>query len=186
MQTKQADALIDEIFRLFRERGDRLYGEDVTERMHGLQCATLAERDGQPPELIAAALLHDIGHLLHDLGEDAAERGIDATHEDLGEAWLREHFPPEVTEPVRLHVAAKRYLCAVDPAYRAGLSEASERSLMLQGGPMSDEEVAAYEAGEHHEAATQLRRYDDAGKDPSIPEVDLEHFRPVLQQVIRR
>ena len=133
--TKTNRTIIDEIFVMFRDKGDRLYGEQVTERMHALQCATLAERDGHPPVLIAACLLHDIGHLLHDEGEDIAEHGIDAKHEDLGHAWLRAYFPPKVTEPVRLHVDAKRYLSTVDPVYRKRLTEASEKSLELQAAP---------------------------------------------------
>jgi len=178
--------VIHEIFALFREKGDRFYGENVTERMHALQCAALAEADGQPPELIAACLLHDIGHLLHDKGEDIARRMVDAKHEDLGDAWLRDHFPPAVTEPVRLHVDAKRYLSTVDPEYRARLTEASALSLELQGGLMSDDEAAAFERGEHFDACVQLRRYDDLGKDPSIPEHPIEHYRPVLEAVLSR
>jgi len=178
------DEVIDTIFRVFAERGDMLYGEAVTERMHATQCGQLALRTGCRPTLVAAAFLHDIGHLLHDLGEDVAERGVDARHEDHGEAWLRAYFPPEVTEPVRLHVDAKRYLAAVDAEYRAALSEASEHSLMLQGGPMSPAERAAFEAGAHFEAAVQLRRFDDLGKDPHADPIDPELFREVLEAVI--
>src|SRR5262249_4343349 len=119
---------IDSLFTLFREKGNGAYfGEAVTETEHALQCAHLAEQSGAPPELIAAALLHDVGHLLHGLPEDAAERGLDGRHEEEGAAWLRGHFGPAVVDPVRLHVAAKRYLCAVEPDYHAGLSEASRR-----------------------------------------------------------
>lgn len=176
--------VIDSIFELFRLHGDKLYGEAVTERMHAVQCARLAEVGGRPTTLIAACLLHDIGHLLHGLGEDVAERGIDARHEDEGEAWLRRFFPPGVTEPVRLHVESKRYLAAVEPMYRDRLSPASERSLILQGGPMDAQETAAFEAGEHFQDAVQLRRFDDLGKDPDAVAVDPEHFRHVLESVI--
>jgi len=177
-------AVIDAIFDLFARNGDKLYGEDVTERMHAVQCAALAEADGCAATLVAACLLHDIGHLLHDLGEDIAERGIDARHEDQGEAWLRPFFPPEVTEPVRLHVESKRYLAAVDPEYRARLSAASERSLMLQGGPMTAQEIATFERGAHFGDAVKLRRFDDMGKDPDAPAIDPERFRPALESVI--
>lgn len=176
-------AVIDLIMRLFTERGDMEYGEDVTERMHALQCGALAERDGASDALVAASFLHDIGHLLHDLGEDIAARGIDAKHEDVGDAWLRRYFPDSVTEPVRLHVESKRYL-ARDPAYRASLSEASERSLMLQGGPMDEREASVYEQGAHFDAAVRLRRYDDTGKDPGLPGRPVEHFRPYLERTI--
>src|SRR5262245_45593156 len=121
--------IIDRIITLFDEKGQGAYfGEAVTETEHALQCAHLAETSGAASELIAAALLHDVGHLLHGLGEDVAERGIDGRHEEGGAAWLRAHFGPAVVDPVRLHVQAKRYLCTVEPAYHAGLSAASRRS----------------------------------------------------------
>ncbi len=180
-----AHALIDHIFELFRARGDLLYGEDVTERMHAVQCGALALEQGCGTTLVAASLLHDIGHLLHDLGEDIAERGVDARHEDIGWAWLSAWFPPAVTEPVRMHVAAKRYLCAVHPGYMAGLSDASRRSLELQGGPMSPEEVERFEADPFWEDAVTLRHFDDTGKDATLAEVDLETFRPALLDSLR-
>lgn len=184
-QPTHPSTVVDEIIRLFEERGDRMYGEDVTERMHGSQCALLAEEAGCRPELVAAALLHDVGHLLHDLGEDVADRGVDAHHEVVGDRWLRQWFGPEVTEPARLHVDAKRYLCTVDAAYRAGLSAASTRSLELQGGLMTPAELAAFEANPHHQAAVQLRHFDDRGKDPETPAVDLERFRSLLEALVR-
>lgn len=179
------DQLIDRIFDLFRTRGDMLYGEEVTERMHALQCGTLALRQGCSPTLITASLLHDIGHLLHDLGEDIAERGVDARHEDIGWSWLRQWFPPAVTEPVRLHVAAKRYLCATDPAYQPGLSPSSLKSLYLQGGPMTEQEVREFEEGLFWRDAVTLRRFDDHGKDPSLSEADIEMFRPAIRESLR-
>src|SRR4051812_21354128 len=118
--------VIDELCDLFATRGHGAYfGEDVTELEHALQCAHLAESAGADDALVAAALLHDVGHLLHELGEDVAERGLDARHEEAGAAWLARHFGPALVDPVRLHVAAKRYLCTVEPAYRQGLSPAS-------------------------------------------------------------
>jgi predicted HD phosphohydrolase len=152
--------------------------------MHAVQCGQLARERGCAPTLVAACFLHDIGHLLHDLGEDVAQRGVDARHEDHGELWLRPYFPPEVTEPVRLHVQSKRYMAAVDARYRAALSPASERSLMLQGGPMDAREIEAFKVGEHFEDAVLLRRFDDMGKDPSKPPIDPKHFRSVLEAVI--
>lgn len=176
--------MIDTIMSLYRERGHMEYGEDVTERMHALQCGLLAEAEGQPDTVVAAAFLHDIGHLLHDMGEDVAERGIDAKHEDEGDRWLRASFPEIVTEPVRLHVAAKRYLCTVEPGYLEGLSEASVKSYHLQGGPMSPDEVAEFERHPNFEQVVLVRRYDDRGKDPDMPEIDVEHFRPILERVL--
>src|SRR5215472_16930409 len=106
---------VDEIFELFSTRGSAAYfGEPVSQREHALQAAHLAETEGAVDSLVVAALLHDIGHLLHDLPEDIADQGADAHHEDVGHDWLARYFGPEITEPVRLHVEAKRYLCQVD------------------------------------------------------------------------
>lgn len=176
--------LIDAIFNLFHERGDRLYGEAVTERSHAVQCASLAQAEGCSATLVAAALLHDIGHLLHDMGEDIAQRGVDARHEDQGASWLRTYFPDEVTEPVRLHVAAKRYLAAVDSRYLAALSPASAQSLALQGGPMTPAECARFEASPHARQAVRLRQFDDAGKDTNLPAIAPERFREILEAVV--
>src|SRR5258707_15547251 len=118
--------VIDEIFATFGSRGDEAYyGESVSQLEHALQAAYLAEQEGSPDALVVAALLHDIGHLVHRLPEDIAERGVDGHHEDAGASWLAPHFAPEVIRPIVLHVAAKRYLCAIDPGYAEGLSPAS-------------------------------------------------------------
>ena len=171
---------------LLERRANGAYGlHDVTQREHALQAAALAEADGQPDALIAAALLHDIGHLVHDLGENPAAEGVDDRHEELGHAWLIRHFGPEVTEPVRLHVAAKRYLCAMEADYFARLSPDSVRSLALQGGPMDAAEVAAFEALSHHSAAVTLRRYDEAAKVPRLETPPVAHFMPVVARCLR-
>ena len=178
--------LVDEIFRVFREYGSGAYlGEPVSMTEHMLQSAFAAERDGAPPRLVAAALLHDYGHFIHEHDEDAAEHGIDTHHEDVGHAFLLEHFGPEIAEPVRLHVAAKRYLCAIDPSYLGELSPASIHSLELQGGPYSAAEVTAFEASPYAADAVRLRRYDDIGKVAGLETPDLEHYRPVLEASIR-
>jgi phosphonate degradation associated HDIG domain protein len=177
--------VIDEIFAAFARQGHQSYGERVTQQQHGLQAATFAEQQGAKSTLIAAALLHDIGHLLHGLGEDIADKGIDAIHEEIGGEYLTKHFVPEVAEPARLHVAAKRYLCAIDPVYLSSLSPASVLSLKLQGGPMNDQEVRAFESLPHFADALQLRRFDDMGKLPEMETPDLEHFRPYLEANLR-
>jgi [1-hydroxy-2-(trimethylamino)ethyl]phosphonate dioxygenase len=180
-------ALVDEIFGVFREHGSGQYlGEPVSMTEHMLQSAYAAERDGMPPRLVAAALLHDYGHLIHDLPEDAAEHGVDTRHEEVAHAFLSEHFGPEIAEPIRMHVAAKRYLCAVEPSYLEQLSPASIRSLELQGGEYSPDEVAEFEASPYAEDAVRLRRYDDVGKVRGLATPDLEHYRPVLEAALRR
>lgn len=178
-------ALIDEIFRVFEEQGAAQYlGEQVSMKEHMLQSAHAAAQDGAPPTLVAAALLHDYGHFVHDHPVDAAEHGIDTQHEEVGHAFLSRHFGPAIAEPIRLHVAAKRYLCAVDPSYLAELSPASVHSLELQGGPYSESEVGEFEAGPYAQDAVRLRRYDDIGKIPGLDVPELESYRPLLESVI--
>jgi gamma-butyrobetaine dioxygenase len=179
--------VIDEIFSRFRTRGDASYiGEPVSQTEHALQTALAAEREGAPAILIAAALLHDIGHLLTDAPEDAAADGIDTVHEELGATWLERWFVPAVTEPARLHVAAKRYLCAVDPDYRALLSRASAESLQLQGGAMTAAEVRAFEQNPHWHDAVRVRRWDDVAKTRGLETPAVEHYRRFLVAALRR
>ena len=158
-------------------KGSRDYGlSAVNQRAHALQAAFLAEQAGCDAATITACLLHDIGHMVHDLGDDPAAKGIDDKHEELGQAWLKRWFGPEVTEPVRLHVAAKRYLCAAEPDYFSKLSRDSVRSLALQGGPMSETELAEYRASPFAEAATMLRRFDEQAKVKDLVTPPVEHF----------
>jgi phosphonate degradation associated HDIG domain protein len=170
-------SLSDEIRQLFEARGCVEYhGEAVSQAEHALQAANLAETEGAPDSLIIAALLHDVGHLISGHDEDAADHGIDDRHEVAGAAWLSQHLAAEVCAPIRLHVAAKRYLCAMEPAYFAGLSPASRLSLKLQGGPFGANELAAFESNPHHSAAVRLRRWDDAAKVPGLAVPGLEHY----------
>src|SRR5678816_4627973 len=157
--------LRQELLEIFAGRATRRYGlSDVNQLQHALQAAALAEADGAPPATVLASLLHDVGHMIHDLGEDPASRGVDDMHEQLGAEWLACRFGPEVSEPVRLHVAAKRYLCTIEPDYFGKLSPDSVRSLGLQGGPMSADELAAFRAHPQHAEAVRLRRFDEAAK----------------------
>jgi [1-hydroxy-2-(trimethylamino)ethyl]phosphonate dioxygenase len=179
--------LVETIFELFDRAGAAAYfGESVSQREHALQTAHLAATAAAADDLIVAALLHDLGHLLHGLPESIAEQGVDGRHEVGGSAWLAGHFGPGVTEPIRLHVAAKRYLCAVDPAYAAGLSAASRRSLELQGGPFSATEVREFSAQPYAEAAVRLRRWDDQAKVPGLVVPALEHYQSLLVRVARQ
>lgn len=178
---------VDEILAPFTVRGhDSYLGEAVTQTQHALQAAWLATQDSAPPALIIAALLHDVGHLLHHGGEDIADRGIDARHEEIGARWLSRWLGPAITGPIRLHVAAKRYLCRVDAGYQAQLSEASRQSLALQGGAFSDAEVEAFQRQEHWKDAVRLRRYDEAAKVIGRQAPPWEAYRPLLAQWARQ
>jgi phosphonate degradation associated HDIG domain protein len=173
---------VEAIFALFAERGGSEYGgESVTQLEHALQCAAQARAEGAPDTLVTAAVLHDIGHLLHDLPNDAPDQGVDDVHEQLGAAWLAACAPAAVVEPVRLHVDAKRYLCAVDSGYLARLSEPSRVSLGLQGGPMTPAEIAVFEENPHWRAAVRLRRWDDEAKVIGAVTPSLEDLRGALE-----
>lgn len=177
--------VVDEILELFATKGHAAYiGEPVSQLEHALQSAWHAEASGAGDALLVAALLHDMGHLVHKLPEDCADHGIDDRHEAIGQAWLRRHFGPEVTEPVRLHVAAKRYLCATDASYLSQLSPASVQSLALQGGPFSAEETAEFASNPHHQAAVALRRWDDLAKVPGLQVPGLDHYRQKIERVL--
>lgn len=171
---------VDEIFTLFEGHGKAAYfGEEVSQEEHALQAAHFAMEEGAPEPLVVAALLHDIGHLI-DAREDAADRGIDARHEDAGCAWLARHYPVAVTEPVRLHVAAKRYLCSIDRDYLRGLSAASVKSLQLQGGVFTAEEARDFLQSPFGEDAVRLRHWDDKGKIVGLPVAGLPAYRDAL------
>ncbi|MEL6299546.1 MAG: phosphonate degradation HD-domain oxygenase [Pseudomonadota bacterium] len=175
------------IFARLAANGGAMYGgEAVTQLQHALQCATFARDEGASATLIAAALLHDYGHVMGDAErEDSAlaAEGIDTAHEHVAAAYLERWFPPEVTEPIRFHVPAKRYLCAVDPAYFATLSPASVQSLDVQGGVFTADEADAFIAQPHADDAVRLRRWDDLAKDPAAETPRLEVFRPYVEDV---
>lgn len=175
------DPRLAEIAGLFATRGAAAYGlAGISQREHALQAAVLAEAEDASPALVAAALLHDIGHLVADLGDDPAAEGIDDAHEAVGHAWLTRYFGPAVTEPVRLHVAAKRFLCGTEPAYFAKLAPDSVRSLALQGGPMGTAEAAAFAALPHAKEAVRLRRWDEAAKVVGLETPGVEFFLPAV------
>jgi gamma-butyrobetaine dioxygenase len=174
--------MIATLFARLEDRGRRaFYGEAVSITDHMLQAAHAAERDGAPPALVAAALLHDVAYVVH---EPADDRALDAAHPAIGAHFLARHFGPAVAEPVRLHVAAKRYLCAMDPDYRAALSAASIRTLEVQGGPFSQAEAGAFQALPHAHDAIRLRRWDDAAKVAGARTPDLEHYRALLERLL--
>jgi phosphonate degradation associated HDIG domain protein len=177
--------IADRFLALFAARGEEAYfGEGVSQAAHALQSAALAEAEAASEPLVAAALLHDIGHLVHQRGEDVAERGIDARHELIGAKYLSRFFGPAVVEPVRLHVDAKRYLCATDPGYYDGLSPASKRSLALQGGPFDPAAASDFIDRANGREAVRLRLWDDQAKIVDLKTKPVEAYRDLLIRVL--
>lgn len=175
--------LFDELEAIYGGRAQRRYGlADIIQLMHAVQAGALARAAGAPPTLVVAALLHDLGHMVHGLGEHPAAAGIDDGHEEVGACWLARHFGAAVVEPVRLHVAAKRYLCATEPGYFKRLSRDSVDSLALQGGPMSDAEADAFGRRPYGREALALRRIDERAKDPHGPLPPFEAFREDIER----
>jgi phosphonate degradation associated HDIG domain protein len=167
--------------------GEEYGGEAVTQLQHGLQCATLAEREGAGDALITAALLHDVGHMIDiphgETAESMASAGVDTVHEDVGAAFLKRWFGPEVTAPIQHHVAAKRYLCRRKPGYFETLSPASVTSLKLQGGAFTDAEADAWIKLPFAQEVVRLRIWDDLGKDPTMETPPLNHFQAIAERV---
>jgi phosphonate degradation associated HDIG domain protein len=176
---------VDELVSIYSQQGAALYvGEPVTVAEHGLQAAHFARAAGAGEALVLATLLHDIGHLIEAVADEVAEWETDEHHEVIGSRWLATRFGPEVSEPVRLHVSAKRYLCATDGGYFRRLSSASVQTLKLQGGPMSSLERAAFEAEPYHRGALLLRQCDDQGKVIGLQTPDFDHYRPLIERLL--
>lgn len=178
---------VDEVLALIDGWGRERYDEEVTQLDHALQTAAHARAEDAEPALVAAALLHDVGHLLVLRAGGAADGDVDVdlAHEARGARWLAPLFPAAVTGPIALHVAAKRYRCAVDAAYHGSLSAGSVRSLVRQGGPMDAEERARFERNPAHLDAVRLRGWDDAGKDLEAAVPDLASYGPLLEALAR-
>lgn len=176
----------DELTSIYAQRGSGAYfGEAVTQTQHGLQAAYFAEQHGAPESLVLASLLHDVGHLIEPAPDDLADWQQDARHELSGSRWLAARFGPEVSEPVRLHVPAKRYLCATDASYFRQLSAASVTTLALQGGPMSEAETRAFETEPYWRQAVLLRQFDDQGKLAGLNTPPFERYRPMIERFAR-
>ena len=183
MKNATADQKVSILFNYMEERGQSFYDEVVTQLEHALQCAALARQNDASPTLITGALLHDIGHII--LDEHNADKtflDIDLNHEEIGAQYLEPFFPEAVTTPIRLHVPAKRYLCTTDASYHDGLSDASKKSFIVQGGVMSDEAREAFEQIPHFQDALTLRRWDDLAKVKSLKTARLETYRDIVQQ----
>jgi phosphonate degradation associated HDIG domain protein len=173
--------VFDEIAGLFETHGREHYGEGVSIAEHCLQTAALARAERADAALVVAALLHDIGHFI-ELRDDAFGYH---KHDQSGGVWLAARFPEVVSEPVRLHVAAKRYLCAVEPGYFDLLSTASKYSLAKQGGTMTPEEAAEFARRPFIDRAVRLRRWDDRGKTVGIEVARLASYREKITAVMR-
>jgi phosphonate degradation associated HDIG domain protein len=177
---------VDEIDRLLRVRGDQQYGrEAVSQLEHALQCAHLAEQAGETPHTVAAALLHDLGHLLAAEREHRDDDDLqrDDLHQYVAIPFLRGLLPDAVLEPIGLHVDAKRCLCCTEAGYWGTLSSASKRSLELQGGAMLFAQAQAFMARPFAEEALRMRRYDDRAKVPGLPTPPLDHYLALLADV---
>ena len=174
---------LDALTAIYDGRATGRYGLTLINQLaHAVQSGFLARDQGSPASIVVAALLHDIGHMVHDLGDHPAAVGIDDRHEDTGSDWLKRYFGPDVTEPIRLHVAAKRYLCTVEPDYFDTLSDDSVESLSLQGGRMTEDELAAFKLEPYWEGAVTLRRIDEHAKDPNGPMPQFKEFAVEILQ----
>ena len=181
------DTIVAFLGSIFERRGSEEYlGEPVSMGEHMLQGAAIAEQNGQPQEIIVGALLHDIGHFTSEFGTFTMDDTEDRHHEDAGAEVLERFFPTVITDCVRYHVAAKRYLCATRPDYFRRLSEASVHSLKLQGGPMSAVEVADFEKNPNLKEIVAVRYLDDAGKRAGMVTPDYWHFAPMVQRMVDR
>ena len=178
---------VSDIRSLFEQYGNLAYsGEPVTQLEHALQSGALAEEARVGDELVAAAFLHDLGHLLNRQGDTPTERGIDDLHQYFALPFLRPVLPDAVLEPIRLHVDAKRCLCAIDDKYFRQLSADSVRSLELQGGIFSTEDAEAFLAKPYAQDALSVRKWDDRAKQQNRATPDLDHFMGVVERVMRK
>ena len=179
------DTIVEFILDLFAQRGAEEYmGESVSMAQHMEQSAACAVVDAAPDDMVIAALLHDIGHFVGDFPIDSLENGIDNRHQEIGARFLEPYYPSSVTEPIRLHVAAKKYLCAVDEQYFENLSSASKQSLQVQGGPMEKAEIEIFKANYHHRAAIKVRLYDDDGKVAGLDIKPVGSYREKLESLL--
>jgi phosphonate degradation associated HDIG domain protein len=176
--------MIDQLMALFESYGVEKYDENISQTEHAVQCALLAQLNHASDELVAAALLHDVGHLLQLRGNNGStDFSQDDLHENLGANFLSSTFGPNVTQPIALHVQAKRYLCSVIPSYEAELSEGSKRSLELQGGPMGATELAEFSQNEYFEDAVNIRTWDDLAKVEQVVSGQFADFVQLLKRV---
>lgn len=185
VDTLTPETIVPFLADIFERRGaDEYLGERVTIVQHMLQGAYFAEQRGEDEQIIVAALLHDIGHFTSELGTFAMNDTMDRRHEDAGAEILEPFFPSVITDCVKYHVAAKRYLCAVDPMYFGRLSEASVKSLELQGGPMERDEAEEFAKNPNIDAIVKVRKLDEEGKLVGLETPDFDYYRPMVQRAV--
>ena len=171
--------IIDKIIKKYQTNKDFYLGEKVTIAEHMIQTAMLAEKNNSPQSLICACLLHDIGHFIIQDPDQLVSKSVDGKHEDIAFNFLKDYFKPEVTEPIKLHVSAKRYLCR-EKSYYNLLSKASKVSLELQGGKMNNDEAQKFILLKHHKDAITLRKYDDEGKIPNMKIKNINDYKELI------
>jgi len=176
--------IIQFIKQQFEENGHVAYGEHISMGEHMLQSAYYAEQKKSSDAIITAALLHDFGHLILELPEDITENGIDGYHEDIGAKFLAPYFPKQIIDGIALHVQAKRYLCAIKPNYHGQLSQASQDTLAVQGGPMNTQQVADFEQEPFYKDALQVRLFDDLGKHIELEHPDLDYYLRIAAKFV--
>ncbi len=181
-----ANEIIEEILAAFASCGHLDYGENISMQEHMLQSAWLAEQKGEDEAVVVATLLHDYGHLVCNMPNNTFRDGINNYHEAVGATALDNWFDEDIVGAVRLHVDAKRYLCAATPSYMDKLSPASVTTLEVQGGPMHEDEMAAFREKKGHRLALKVRVYDDLGKESQMERPDLQHYIPQLKACINR
>lgn len=180
-------SIIETLCDIYATKGLETFEGDrrVTQTSHGLQAAMIAEAEGASPEMVAAALLHDIGRIINPRDREITDSGGNARHEVVGQKYLEPWFGDAVTMPIRWHVAAKRYLVATDPAYAGRISPGSTRSMKGQGGVFSEAEAAVFLAQPFAEEGVLLRRWDDRAKLPDAETPPFEHFVGYLESCLR-
>ena len=171
--------IIEKIIKKYQTNKDFYLGEKVTIAEHMIQTAMLAEKNNSPQSLICACLLHDIGHFIIKDPDQLVSKSVDGKHEDIAFNFLKDYFKPEVTEPIKLHVSAKRYLCR-EKSYYNLLSKASKISLELQGGKMNNDEAQKFVLLKHHKDAITLRKYDDEGKIPNMKIKNINDYKELI------
>ena len=171
--------IIEKIIKKYQTNKDFYLGEKVTIAEHMIQTAMLAEKNNSPQSLICACLLHDIGHFIIKDPDQLVSKSVDGKHEDIAFNFLKNYFKPEVTEPIKLHVNAKRYLCR-EKSYYNLLSKASKVSLELQGGKMNNDEAQKFVLLKHHKDAITLRKYDDEGKIPNMKIKNINDYKELI------